>query len=272
MGRKKENGDEMSFLDHLEELRWHLVRSSIAIVFFAILAFIGKKIIFDQIIFAPKNADFPTYRFFCWFGNRIGMGETLCFDELTFTLQNIDLSGQFSTHIWVSLIAGFIIAFPYVVFEVWRFIKPGLHPTEQRYSRGLIFWTSFLFIVGILFGYYLITPLSINFLGTYTISEQVLNEINLKSFISTVTTVTLANGIVFELPILVFFLTKVGILTPQVMRQYRRHAMVSILLLSAIITPPDVSSQILVSLPLILLYEVSIRISAMVVRRQKQKI
>lgn len=267
---KKEQG-EMSFLDHVEELRWHLVRAFIAIFSFAIVAFFSKKILFDQIILAPKDPDFITYRIFCNISRWLGLDEALCMSEIPFKLQNIDMAGQFTTHIWVSLIAGFILAFPYVIWEVWRFISPGLNPKERRYSSGIIFFTSILFSTGVAFGYFVIAPLSVNFLGTYTISEQVFNEINLGSYISTVTTVTLATGIVFELPILVYFLTKIGLLTPQFMRKYRRHALVLTLILSAIITPPDVSSQVLVSIPILILYELSIGISAWVIKRKNEQ-
>ncbi|QTN38628.1 twin-arginine translocase subunit TatC [Cryomorphaceae bacterium] len=263
-------GAEMGFLDHLEILRWHLIRSAGAVILFAIVAFVAKSIVFDVIIFGPKNADFVTYRMFCLLSQALGLDDALCMTELPFTLQNIDMAGQFTTHIWVSLIAGFIVAFPYVLWEVWRFIKPGLKKSESRYASGVVFFSSLLFMAGVSFGYFMIAPLSVNFLGSYTVSQQVANEINLGSFISTVTTVTLATGLIFELPILVYFFTKLGLLTPQMMKTYRRHAIVVTVVLSAIITPPDIASQILVSLPLLVLYEISIFISARVIRNQKK--
>ena len=174
---------------------------------------------------------------------------------------NISMAGQFSTHITTSIFAGFIVAFPYVFWEFWRFISPALYDSETKIARGVVFFSSVLFLFGVLFGYYVIAPLSVNFLGSYQISNTVANQISLTSFISTVTTVSLANGIIFELPILVYFLTKIGLLTPEFMRIYRKHAMIIILILSAIITPPDISSQILVSFPLIILYEFSIVLS-----------
>lgn len=178
-------------------------------------------------------------------------------------------SGQFSTHITTSIFAGFIIAFPYVLWEIWRFISPALHSNENSMAKGVVFFSSILFLIGILFGYYVIAPLSINFLGSYQVSSSVANQINLSSFVSTVTTVSFANGIIFELPILVYFLTKIGLLTPDFMRVYRKHSMVVILILSAIITPPDITSQVLVSLPLIILYEFSIKISERVIKNQE---
>lgn len=264
-------GDEMSFLQHLEVLRWHLVRSTLVILTFAIVCFFGKEIIFDVIIFGPKQPGFPTYLFFCELSRTLGIEDIFCLDKMPFEILNTKMAGQFATHIWVSLIAGLILAFPYVVYEIWRFIKPGLKSTERKYSTGVIFFASFLFLLGILFGYYLITPLSVQFLGTYSISTEVENLIDLNSYITMVTMITLSTGLVFELPIVVYFLAKIGILTPTWMRTYRRHAFVVTLILSAIITPPDLSSQILVSLPILVLYEISIKICARVVKNNQKK-
>ncbi len=263
--------DEMSFLQHLEILRWHLVRSTIAILAFAIVCFIGKEIIFDVIIFGPKQPGFPTYQFFCEMSRSLGITEIFCLDKMPFEILNTKMAGQFATHIWVSLIAGFILAFPYVIFEVWRFIKPGLKSTEKKYSGGVIFFASILFLLGVLFGYYLITPLSVQFLGTYSISGEVENLIDLNSYITMVSMITLSTGLVFELPIIVYFLAKVGMLTPSWMRTYRRHAFVVTLILSAVITPPDLASQILVSMPILVLYEISIKICARVVKNNRKK-
>jgi sec-independent protein translocase protein TatC len=186
----------------------------------------------------------------------------LCIKEAPFELMNIKMSGQFSTHIVSSLVAGFVCAFPYVFWEIWRFIKPALHGSEKKYSRGVVFYTSLLFILGVLFGYYAVAPLSVQFLGNYQVSSQVVNQINLNSFISTVTTVCLANGIVFLLPILIYFLSKLGLISPEFLRQYRKHSLVILMILAAIITPPDIMSLILVTFPLMLLYELSIKVSA----------
>ena len=258
----------MSFLDHVEELRWHLVRAFIAIFSFAIVAFFSKKILFDQIILAPKDPDFITYRIFCNISRWLGLDEALCMTEVPFKLQNIDMAGQFTTHLWVSFVAGFIVAFPYIIYEFWRFVSPGLHENERKSSRGIIFITSLLFLLGVAFGYFIISPFSVQFLTTYTVSDEVVNRIDLSSFISTVTSVTLASGLVFELPVIVYFLSKAGLLTPALMRTYRKHAIVVILILSAIITPPDLTSQILVTLPVLLLYEISIRVSGRIERKR----
>ena len=261
---------EMSFLDHLEIFRWHLIRAAIAILFFAIIAFIFKDIVFDVILLGPKDPKFPTYRALCTISQYLGFQDALCLTESPFSLMNISMSGQFSTHITTSIFAGFIIAFPYVFWELWRFIHPALHTNETTIVRGIVFFSSVLFFFGVFFGYYVVAPLSVNFLGSYQVSSTVANQISLTSFISTVTTVSFANGIIFELPILVYFLTRIGLLTPNFMRIYRKHAMVVILILSSIITPPDVTSQLLVSLPLIVLYEISIKISTRVIKNQEK--
>jgi sec-independent protein translocase protein TatC len=262
---------EMSFLEHLEVLRWHLVRSVAVIAAFALVAFLMKSFIFDTILLGPKNPDFLTYRLLCEASDRFGLSDLLCFGEMKFQLINISMAGQFTTHIFVSLIAGLVVAFPFVVFELWRFIRPGLYSHERKYANGMVFYTSVLFILGVLFGYYVIAPLSVNFLGNYQVSEEVVNQIDLNSYFTTLATLVLASGLVFELPILVYFLTKIGIITPQWLRTYRKHSIVAILILSAVITPPDVASQILVFIPLAILYEISIFVSAAVLRNDAVK-
>jgi sec-independent protein translocase protein TatC len=268
MSEEKNKGD-MSFLDHLEVLRWHLVRAAIVIILFTILAFIFKGFVFDDVILAQKSADFWTYQLFCKFSHLIGNGDALCMQEMSFGLINITMSGQFSLHIMVSLVSGVILAFPYILFEIWRFITPALAKKEKRNALGLVFSGSILFILGILFGYYFVSPLSVQFLGNYTVSDQVQNQITLGSFISTVTTVTLVCGLVFQLPLIVYFLSKLGLLTPEFMRKYRKHAVVVTLVLSAIITPPDISSQVLLTIPLLILYEFSIYVSKMVGKKKE---
>lgn len=263
--------NEMSFLDHLEELRWHLIRSTIAIVIVACGAFIMKDFIFDTVIFGPKKMDFPTYQFFCKIATFFGIDSEFCSDALPFTIQNRTMAGQFSAHIWTSIWAGFIITFPYVLWELWRFISPGLHDNERKYSKGFILVASSLFFLGVLFGYYVVAPLSINFLGTYQVSKEVLNEIDISSFIATVRASVIACGIMFELPIIIYFLTKVGLVTPEILKKYRKIALVIVLILSAIITPPDVASQIVVAVPVLILYQISIYISKVVLKKELKK-
>lgn len=271
MVKKLENPDEMSFLDHLEELRWHLIRSVVAIVLVACAAFFMKDFIFDTIIFGPKKMNFPTYKFFCEIATFFGVDSEFCADSLPFTIQNRTMAGQFSAHIWTSIWAGFILSFPYVLWEVWKFISPGLHKNERKHSRGFILVASALFFMGVLFGYYVVAPLSINFLGTYQVSKEVLNEIDISSFIATVRASVIACGIMFELPIIIYFLTKVGLVTPEILKKYRKIALVVVLILSAVITPPDVASQIVVSVPVLILYQISIYISKVVLRKEAKK-
>ncbi len=267
-----EEEDKMSFLDHLEILRWHLIRIVVALIITSGLAFVFKRIVFDKIVLAPIYDKFITYQLFCDLSYYLNLGDKLCFAEMKFELINISMAGQFSMHIIVSLVAGVILAFPYFLFEVWRFIKPALKSKERNFARGIVFWGSLLFALGVSFGYYLITPLSVQFLGSYTVSDFVSNQINLRSYISTVTSITLACGLIFQLPIIIYFLAKLGIVTPKLLKAYRRHAVIAVLVLSAIITPPDISSQVLVSLPILLLYEMSIFIAAWVYKKQMKEL
>ncbi len=271
MVKKLSDPNEMSFLDHLEELRWHLIRSTFAVVLIGVVAFIMKRFIFDTVILGPTQMDFPTYRIFCNIATSFGIDSAFCADKLPFTIQSRLMSGQFSAHLWTSIWAGFIVGFPYVLYEIWKFIGPGLYEKERSNSRGFILIASTLFFMGVLFGYYIVAPLSINFLGTYQVSEQVLNEFDLDSYISTVRASVIACGIMFELPILIFFLTKVGLVTPQLLKKYRKIALVIVLIVSAVITPPDVASQIIVAIPVLILYQVSIYISAFVLKREAKK-
>jgi len=266
-GKKGEK--EMSFLEHLEELRWHIIRSVIAIITMMILAFVFKNIIFDSVILAPKSPEFITARLLCQLGEYLNT-DALCINRQQWTLININMSGQLTTHIIVSLVAGLILAFPVVLWEFWRFFKPALKANEARYAQGAVFAASMLFFTGVAFGYFMLAPLSIHFLSSYEISPDVVNQINIRSYIGTITSICLATGVVFELPIIAFFLTKIGIVTPAFMRKYRKHAIVVIFIIAAVITPPDVFSQMLVAIPLLGLYEISILISARVMR-QKEK-
>lgn len=253
---------ELTFLEHLEELRWTLVRSAVAVVACTIIAFVYKDFLFDVLILAPQRPDFITYRAFCHMALKFGLDRSFCADNTGFTLMNTTMGGQFMVHIMVSFTAGIIIAFPYVLWEVWRFVKPGLGGGEKRAVRGVVFFASVLFLLGVAFGYYVLAPMSIQFLGTYTVSDSVPNLVDLNSYIGTITSLTLWTGVMFELPMVVYFLARTGLVGPQFLRTYRRHAYVVILIIGAIITPPDITSQLLVSLPLMALYEGSIFMAA----------
>ncbi|RRQ47487.1 twin-arginine translocase subunit TatC [Maribacter algicola] len=271
MAKNKTSPDEMSFLDHLEELRWHLIRSTLAVVIIGIVAFVFSRFIFDVIIFGPLDMDFPTYKVFCDAATSIGMESDFCKDKVPFTIQSRTMSGQFSADIWTAIWAGIIIGFPYILFELWKFISPGLYEKERKHSKGFIFIASLLFFLGVLFGYYIVAPLSINFLGSYQVSDIVLNEFDLDNYIGLLRSAVLACGIIFELPIIIYFLTKVGLVTPEILKKYRKIALVIVLIISAVITPPDVTSQIIVAIPVLILYQVSIYISARVLKREAKR-
>ncbi len=268
MGTKEKS--EMSFLDHLEELRWHIIRSFAAIFVFAILAFVFKTFLFDIVILGPSRPDFFTNQMLCTISQNLNM-PVLCINQTQLKLQNINMSGQFTMHIWIAFIAGLVVAFPYIFWEFWRFVKPALYQEEIRHSRGAIFFASILFSIGILFAYYIICPLSVHFLGNYQVSENVENIINLGSYISTVSSIVLASGVMFELPIFIYFLSKVGLVTSKFLKTYRRHAIVVSLALAAIITPPDVISQVMVCMPLIVLYEAGIIIAKRIEKKKLQR-
>lgn len=259
---------EMSFLDHLEELRWHIVRAISAIFIFMIVAFIFGPWIFENIVFAPARVDFITFKYLCKVGNALNMVESLCVEFIPFKIQSRLMTGQFTMHLTASFVIGFIVAFPYVFWEIWKFVTPGLESSERKNSRWAVIAVSFLFLVGISFGYFIMSPLAVWFLSSYSISDMVSNEFDITSYVSTITMLVFGSGLLFQLPVVVFFLSKIGIVTPALMRQYRKHALVAILIIGAIITPPDPLSQSLISLPLYLLYEISILISAMVVRQK----
>jgi sec-independent protein translocase protein TatC len=261
---------EMSFLEHLEELRWHIIRSIVSIIVFMIIAFLFKNLIFDTIILAPKDPNFITNRLLCKLGHLVHT-DLLCINTRPFFLINIKMSGQLTTHITVAMVSGVILAFPYILWEFWKFLRPALHANEAKHSRGAVLVSSGLFFTGVLFGYFMLTPLSIHFLTTYEISPDVTNQINIRSYIGTLSSICLATGVVFELPIISFFLTKIGVITPAFMKKYRKHSIVVIFMLAAIITPPDVFSQTLVCIPLLLLYEVSIHVSTRVMRKKERE-
>ena len=262
---------EMTFLDHLEELRWHIIRSAVAVLVVAVIAFVFKNYIF-ALLCAPKDGDCFTYQMCCNVGHWFNFESDFGAEQLPFTIQSRTMAGQFSAHIWTSIWTGVIVAFPYVLYEVWRFISPGLYDNERKLARGFILIASVLFFIGVLFGYYLITPLSVNFLGSYSVSPEVKNQIDIDSYISVVRSSVISCGIIFELPIVIYFLTKLGVVNPDFMRKYRKHAVIVVLIIAAVITPPDVTSQIIVSIPIMLLYEVSIFISAYVLKKEQNKV
>ncbi|MBL7884387.1 MAG: twin-arginine translocase subunit TatC [Bacteroidia bacterium] len=270
--KNTQNPNELSFWGHIDALRGHLFRSSIAVVAIAITLFCFPQFLFDTIIFGPIHQDFLTYRAFCKLSYLLELGDQLCFGNYTFKLQALGLADQFTSQMWIAFIGGIVLGSPYILFEIWKFIKPALKEKERKGATGFIISASFLFIFGVFFSYFIIVPLTINFLGNYKVSELIENQFTMDSYISTVTTLSFATGLVFELPVLVFFLTKFGILTPQFMQKYRKHAVVVILIAAAVITPsPDVTSQMLVAFPLYFLYEASIFVSHYVVKKKAKQ-
>lgn len=268
--KQKKDKNDMSFLDHLEDLRKHLIRAVVAIGVGAVVAFVFKDFIFQEILFAPKEISFPTYQILCQLSQWIGF-KGLCIDQINFVIQNRTMAGQFSSHIWVSIVVGIILGFPFLVNEIWKFVSPALHKKEKRIGRQLLSSSTLLLILGVLFGYYLIAPLSVNFLSNYEVSAEVENQIDLSSYVSFLSSILLASGLLFQLPIIVYFLAKAGLITSSFLKKYRRHAIVVILIIAAIITPPDVSSQVLITFPLFILYEISIWVTRRQEKRDKAK-
>lgn len=255
-------GKEMSFLDHLEELRWHIIRAVGSIFVFAIIAFVYIEEIFDVVIMGPKNPNFWTYRMMCKLADTTGYAD-LCVKKLNFELQSLGVSDQFTMAMTSSAIIGLCFAFPYAFWELWRFIKPGLRNVERDAARGAVFFVSLLFTMGLLFGYFIVSPLAINFLANFQITPEIKNQFDITSYIGILVTLSLGCALIFQMPMIAYVLSKVGVLTPKYMREYRKHAWIVILVVAGIITPsPDIYSQVLVALPLTLLYEVSILVSA----------
>lgn len=274
--KRSTDPNALSFWGHIDALRGHLFRSALVVLALAVVLFCYPEFLFDTVIFGPLKSDFLTYRAFCHLGHWLQAhkimddGTGLCFGHYTFHLQSLGLSDQFTSQMWIAFIGGLIVGAPYVLWEVWKFVRPALKEKERKASTGFIISASALFIFGVTFSYYIIVPLMVNFLGNYQVSTMVENNFTMDSYISTVTTLSLSAGLVFELPILVYFLTKFGLMSPQFMRKYRKHAVVVILIVAGVITPsPDVTSQLLVAFPLYFLYEASIFVSYFVIKKKK---
>jgi sec-independent protein translocase protein TatC len=266
----RSKGDaEMSFMDHLEELRWHIARSLIAIVVVGAILFVNKSFLFDDIILGPKKPDFITYRALCYLATHYNLSPDLCITNINFRIINRDLSAPFMIHMQLSFIVALVFVFPYILWELWRFVAPALYDQEKRKIGNVVLMSSFMFYVGVLFGYYLVAPFSIEFLGTYQLSAEVDNTVDLSSYVDSVTGLAFACGLTFQFPLIILFLSKLGFVTPQFLKTYRKYALVGILFLAAIITPsPDMFSQSIVAIPLYLLYEISIWVSARVYKQQ----
>lgn len=294
----KDNGEkEMSFFEHLDELRSHIIRSVIAILVAAVFVFFAYEIVFGTILFGPLRDDFPTYRFVCWLSDAMGMGTDLCMKPVRVDLETFDLGEAFMMHLKVSFFGGLAVALPFVLWEVWRFVRPALYTTERRNFRGFVAWGTFLFLLGMSFGYFILAPFAINFFAGYqlpminqdngaleamkycagccggVLPEQAAGGGILKasSYLSYMIMFTFPVGLVFEMPILIYYLASIGLITPDGMRKFRRHAIVVILIVAAVITPPDVVTQIIVSIPMYGLYELSIGIAARQAKKYKER-
>lgn len=272
-GETTENA-EMSFIDHLEALRWHIMRAAIAWLIAAITIFIFIDWIYDNIILAPSTETFVTYSSLCRFGRWIGIGDSLCMPPVKIRFLVTEVNGTFSSAINIAMIGGIIVAFPYLFWELWRFVKPALSPKEMKYARGSIFWVSICFFSGAAFGYYLLAPFTFNFLASFTLGKSGLVQYqpNITDYVDTLNNIILGCGIAFELPILAYVLAKIGIISAKFLRKYRKYAFVIILIVAAVITPsPDWTSQTIVAIPLLFLFEISVILCARVDRRKAKE-
>ena len=265
---------EMSFLQHLEELRWHLVRSAIVVAVLAVSAFVFNDFVFDTVIFGPLQQNFLSYRALCALGQQLGMGDVMCIIVRNPHLQTLSASEQFFNHMWISFLVGLILGFPFVLWELWKFVRPALKDKEIGPVKVFVLIATVLFLIGVCFGYFLLFPMSYNFLVSYQVSSSGIVQTNntFDDYVSLISTMTLVSGIIFEMPVLVHFLTRMTLITPQFMRKYRKHAVIVILIAAAVITPsPDVTSQMVVAVPMYLLYEISVFVSAWTLRKQSKK-
>lgn len=261
----------MTFVDHLEALRWHIVKIIGAVLVGAVVAFIKMDFFFNSVVMGPAHRDFITYRALCSISHRVGLGNAMCLEDINIKLQSTEMSSQFMMSFTIAFITGFIIAFPYIFWQIWQFIRPALKPSELKKTRGMIFWVSLLFFLGVAFGYFIIAPYTVNFFAAYTLSPLIENKFLVSDYIDTITQLVLGTGIVFQLPLVVYFFSRIGLLSAKFLRTYRKYAILVILVIAAVITPPDVVSQLVVTFPLWLLYEISIGIAARVERDQTKK-
>jgi sec-independent protein translocase protein TatC len=270
-GKAKNIEGEMSFFDHLEVLRWHLIRAAVAVIVFSGVAFYFFDDIWQKVIMGPKQASFLTYRFMCYMGQLLH-SDGMCITSIPGKIQNTEMAGQFSLQINAALIIGITLGFPYLLWEIWSFVKPALLEKERKAASGFVFFASVLFFSGVLFGYFVVAPLSIHFLTNYQISPDIENIFTIDSYVTSVATLTLVSGIVFQLPIVIFILATIGIITDKFMREKRRYAIIIILIVAMLVTPtPDVTTMLVISMPLFGLYEISIGVAKRVVKRKQKK-
>jgi len=270
--RTKDPKAEMSFIDHLEDLRWHIIRSVIAVLIGAVIVFVFSDYVVNELLFAPTRPDFVSSLWLCKLGQKIGMGQTLCFPEVKAKFLENTMTGQFIASFTLAFIGGFIIAFPYIFWEFWRFVKPALSENELKKTRGVIFWVSILFFAGVLFGYYILTPFMVNFYFNFKLSDQIVIMPSFSDYLENLIYTTAGIGVLFQMPLLVMVLAKIGIVTGSFLKKYRRHAFVIILIAAAIITPStDPFSLTIVTIPLYLLFEASIILATRINKNQEKE-
>ncbi|MBS1627976.1 MAG: twin-arginine translocase subunit TatC [Bacteroidetes bacterium] len=262
---------EMSFIEHLDVLRSHLFKSVVATTIGAIVVAIFNNFIVQRILLGPTRGDFPTYSLLCRASNYLKLGSSLCMKEIKLEMQSNTVSGQFDVYLNVIVIGGFVIAFPYIFWQFWKFAKPALTQKELKNSRGVIFWVSTLFFIGILFGYFVISPYTINFFANFSLDEKIKNIWTINSYFNTILPLTLGSGLAFQLPLVLYFLAKVGVVSATALKKFRRYAYLTIIVVAGFITPPDMLSQIICSVPIILLYEISIIICRKVEIKENNK-
>lgn len=266
------NNKGMSFLDHLEALRWHIMRSVIALTVITTVLFFYSDFIFDDILFGPTKPDFITYRALCKLAHLLHVDALCVQNKIRFTLINTQMWGQLTTYMWGTFIAGLILTIPYILWEIWKFIAPALKENELKYARGFVLMASFLYLLGAAFAYYIIVPWTVNFLNNFQLSKtNIPNYLTIGSYVSTVTTLVVWMGVIFELPIVTYILTSIGLISASFLKKYRKHAVVIVLIVAALIAPPDVASQVFISIPLYLLFEVSIFVSKYAERKKAIK-
>lgn len=268
---KEGSTEEMSFIEHLDVLRGHLFKSAVAVALGAIVMAIYNKFIVERVLMGPTNGDFWTYTYLCKLSQKLGLGTRLCMTQIHVNMQSTEVAGQFNIYFNVILIGGFILAFPYVFWQFWKFTKPALKPNELRNTRGVIFWVSLLFFLGVLFGYFIIAPYTINFFSNFSLDPKIKNIWTVASYFNTIVPLILGAGLAFQLPLVMYFLAKVGVVSAGYLRRVRKYAILIMLIVAGIITPPDMLSQIVCTLPLMALYEISILLCVKVEKRQKQE-
>ena len=261
---------EMSFADHIDELRSHLFRSAIAITIGAVFIGINNKFITQKVLMGPTHKDFLTYRLLCKLGQRLGLGSKLCMEEMTLKLQSNTVAGEFGVFVNIILIGGIVVAFPYVFYQFWKFVKPALTTKELRNTTGVIFWVSVLFFLGTAFGYFVIAPYTINFFANFTLDDNIENKWTIMSYFNTIVPLILGAGLAFQLPLVMFFLAKINVVSAGLLRKGRRYAILGIVILASIITPPDMLSTIIVSIPIYFLYEISILLCSRAEKKKKK--